>query len=126
MSETGSLPPEADTETPLDDEELDEALRAAQRLVFKHPIASQAVIAALAREGREFAETPEGALWRERLSRSDLYRKGREIWYLGTIGMFSERDSGVLPSTMVEGFVQAVKSRDLGSLFALLGVGPRR
>lgn len=126
MSETGALPEEAAPEAPLDDEELDEALRAAQRLVFKYPIASQALIAALSREGRAFAETPEGAVWRERLARSDLYRKGREIWYLGTLGMFSERASQLLPSTMVEGFVQAVKSRDLGSLFTLLGVGTKR
>jgi hypothetical protein len=107
------------------EDELDALLRDAQRLIFKYPIASQAFIAALAAEGRTFAQTPEGMVWRERLARSELYRKGRELWYLGTLGMFSARSSGVLPSVLIEAFVQAVRTRDIASLVTLLG-GPRR
>ncbi len=101
------------------DAELRRGLREAQRIIFKYPIVSQAVIAALAAEGRRFSETDEGRLWRARLSRSDLYRRGREIWYLGTSGVFGEKSTGVLPSAMVEAFVQAASRLDIESVVDL-------
>jgi hypothetical protein len=122
----GDGPTSGGCEDPERHEELDHVLRETQRIIFKYPIAAQAVIAAFAAEGRRFAETDEGREWRERLERSELYRRGREIWHLGTLGMFSAHAPGVLPSVMVEGFVRAARSRDLHALLTLLGHRSRR
>lgn len=124
---TEELPMRAVREPDVEsDPEIEEIFREMQRLVFKHPIVSQAIISAFAAEGRRFACTPEGQVWLARLAGSDLHRKGRELFYLGTFGMFSERDPGVLPSAMVDGFVRAVKSGDLAAMLSLLTGRPRR
>lgn len=117
----GAIPVLELTESPTGGEdELGRLLREAQRLIFKYPIASQAVIAAFVAEGRRFSETAEGQAWRIRLARSDLYQRGKEIWYLGTLGIFGEKSPGVLPSAMVEAFIQATSRLDLDAVLAFL------
>lgn len=94
-------------------------LRAAQALLLKYPVASQAAFAALAREGRRFAETEEGMIWKRRLADSPLVAKARTM-FEGLSGGLVGEGQGPLPSSYVDAFLRAL-DRDLETLLAELG-----
>ena len=89
-------------------------------VLLRHPIAAQAAFAALAHEGRRFAETEEGRAWRERLSRSDLLARVRLVW--NTLGMhaFVEQPVEVLPSFFLDGAVRAASLDGLEPLLSAI------
>lgn len=91
------------------DAEIDRALRLVQRAIVKHPVAAQAIYAALVREGRAYAETEAGAELRARLQRSETAARVRTAWEILTFGML-EHDAppGALPSVLVHALVDAV------------------
>lgn len=105
------------------EDELFDALGAAQTALVRHPIAAQALFSALVAEGRRYAATPDGAALRARLAGSDLIRRGRVLWEVGTLNVLEENPDGVLPSKVVDALVQAAATPDLermlGRLFDL-------
>jgi len=105
------------------EEEVVDVLREAQRLVFKYPVASQAIVQAFVAEGRRFARTDEGRRWRERLAASDLLQRGRAVWDVGSLGAFREQPEGALPTVMVDAVVQAAANGDIESLLSIFAGG---
>ena len=55
-------------------------LRLAKRLIARRPDSLRLVLSALASEGRRFASTEEGQRLQQRLTRSELVRRGRIVW----------------------------------------------
>jgi hypothetical protein len=86
-------------------------LRSLQRALLTHPVACQAAFTALLSEGRRFAETPEGQLWRERLVHSSLLQQARLVFDLATLGML-EGDTGEMPSGYLDALFMAATSGD--------------
>lgn len=109
-----------------EDDPEDEAvrrLRAAQSALLKYPIAAQAAFAAMVREGRRYAETEEGEQWRRRLAGSAMLGKARTMFEGLSSGMLAE-DGAALPSTYVDGFLQAL-DRNLEEVLGELGRAPK-
>ena len=85
-----------------------------QRLLAKHPLAGQALFRALCAEGRQFAETEEGAALRARLAQSPLVQRARVAWNASTLGALVDAPSqGPLPAALVETFARLVTSPNL-------------
>lgn len=102
------------------EDELFEALGSAQTAMARYPIAAQALFSALVAEGRRYAKTPEGAALQARLAGSDLIRRGRVLWEVGTLNVLEEHPEGVLPSKVVDALVQASATPDLERMLARL------
>lgn len=102
----------------LSDAELSRALETLERALFKYPLAVQAAFGALVAEGRRFAATPEGAIWRERLQRSQGAGRARLVWEVLSLSSFTERSDGPLPSALLDKLVRAVKHRHLEPLLS--------
>lgn len=79
-----------------------ESVRRLQRVLMTHPVAAQAAFSALVAEGRRFAETEEGRVWRERLVQSALLRKVRLVLDLTTLGLLQESRESTLPSSYLD------------------------
>jgi hypothetical protein len=60
--------------------EVARLLRSLQALLLRHPFAASEAVRALVAEGRAFAETEEGRLWKERLEHSSVLRDARTLW----------------------------------------------
>ncbi|HEX4352055.1 MAG TPA: hypothetical protein VHZ95_04055 [Polyangiales bacterium] len=96
------------------DDDLSRLLVELRWLALKHPIAAAAATRALREEGRRFAETSDGVVWKERLSRSELVRRGQLIWDVGTLGALDHDDrERLLPSALVDAFARAAARADL-------------
>lgn len=103
-----------------DDDEVATLLRAAQGAMLRHPAAAQAMLRALAAEGRAFARTPEGAALRERVARSDLVRRGRVVWEVATLNALEEHGETLLPSKVLDAMAKATRARDLEPMLTRL------
>jgi hypothetical protein len=97
-----------------------EALRALRRALFEHPIAAQSAFAALVREGRRYAETPEGAAWKQRLAGSDLVARGRVVWEVLTQSAFTEDADTTLPSVLLDAFSRSTAVSMLEPFLSLI------
>jgi hypothetical protein len=84
-----------------------------QELIFRHPVAAQAIFRAFVAEGRAFAHTEEGRGWADRLSRSDLVRQGRLVWEAVSLNALDDREDTVLPSALLDAFAKAISEADL-------------
>ena len=100
--------------------ELVALLHHAQRAIFEHPVAAQAAFAALVAEGREFAKTPEGAAWHERLSNARFIEKAQTIWEGVALNVLEDDASTVIPSRILDGFVRLLHERALDTILAKL------
>lgn len=100
------------------EDELSRLLFELRWLVLKHPVAARAALRALAAEGREFAQTEEGRVWRARLERSELARRGSSVFELGTLGMLDDQPGGLLPTQLIDAFARAAARRDLEEALA--------
>jgi len=96
------------------------ALRQAQRLILRYPVAAQALFAAAVAEGRAYGETPEGAALRERLKGSELIRRGRVVWEVGTLNVLEEEPATVLPSKVMDALAKAATVPDLEPMLTRL------
>jgi hypothetical protein len=94
------------------DDELGDVLREAQLALLRFPRLAQALLRAFLEEGRRFAATPDGARWRERLSRSELVRRGQAVWDRSPLGMLDQQEGGTVPSMLVDALVGAIVSGD--------------
>ena len=101
------------------DDEIIARLKDAQLLLLKYPIAGQALYAALIRQGREYAKTPQGAALKSQLAQSPVVGKARTLFEGITGGMLTEQN-GELPSTYVDGFLEAL-DKDLEVVLSEVG-----
>jgi hypothetical protein len=99
---------------------LIDVVRRAHRILLEHPVAAKAAYAALARQGRAFAATPEGAALRARLVRSRRLGRASLLWRSLTMGMLDELDPGELPATYLDNLLRAVDRADLEQLLGRL------
>jgi hypothetical protein len=95
------------------DADVIHALEVVQRAIFKYPLAIQAGFSALVAEGRAFAETSEGADWRDRLSRARALGRARMVWEVLSLSAFTEHYDGLLPGVFADTLVRALKIRHL-------------
>lgn len=116
------------TENASSEDELAELLRQFQRLIVRYPFAAQALYSGLVAEGRRYVSTPEGQEWARRLAGSDLLRRGRAVWDVTTLNVLEEDPNAIVPSKLLEAFVQmsskASLEQTLQSLFAEV-IAPR-
>ncbi len=101
-------------ENNLDNESEDETiarLREVQAVLLKYPVAAQAAFAALVREGRRYADTPDGQTLKRQLAGSSVLAKARTL-FEGLAGGLLAEDGATLPSTYIDGFLHAL-DRDL-------------
>jgi hypothetical protein len=103
-----------------DDGELFHLLRSLQNAVFRHPIAIQSLYAALVREGREYAKTPEGAELLQGLARSPGLAKTRMAWEVITLSAFVEHPDSALPSVFIDKLVREIKVSALEPILSRL------
>jgi hypothetical protein len=102
------------------DEEVLAVLRELQFVLLKHPVAAQAALRALVAEGRRFACTEEGRVWKERLAGSPLVRRGQTLWDGSAFDLFDPREDAVLPSAYVDAVLSALTDGDLQALLLRL------
>jgi hypothetical protein len=93
-----------------------------QRLLVRYPQAAQALIAAFVSEGRQFAATPEGQAWKEKLASSELLRRGRFIWDAYCLDAVLESGGGQIPSAWLDVILAAVANPDLETILSNLVV----
>lgn len=86
------------------------ALRQVQRALLLHPEACRDGFAALVREGRRFAQTADGARWRQRLARSELLARAHFVTQIATFWVTEEQSQGALPSALIEAIASAAVS----------------
>jgi len=103
-----------------DDEEAAQLLRRLRRAIFRYPMATQAIFSALVAEGREFASTPEGAEWRQRLSFAKGTGRARMLWETLSLGTFTERAEQPLPGNLADALVRTLSRGHLEPLLAKL------
>jgi hypothetical protein len=96
------------------------ALRKAQQLLLRYPIAAQALFAAAVAEGRAYATTPEGAALRRRLVGSELVRRGRVVWEVGTLNVLEEEPSSAMPSKLMDALAKAATVPELEPMLTRL------
>ena len=99
-------------EAPPDDD-LAVLLRHIQAAILEHPLAAQAAFRALVAEGRRYAETDRGAAVAARLSGSALVQRGRLAWEALSLNALDDDPEVVLPSAVLDAFVQAIGSANL-------------
>ena len=87
-------------------------------LVLKHPIAARSAVRALVAEGRAFATTEEGRVWRERLATSQLVQRGQLIWDVSTWNALESEHDDVLPTQIIDAMSRATARRDLETAIA--------
>jgi hypothetical protein len=108
-----------------DEDGLFAVLREAQRLIVRYPVAAQAAFAAVVAEGRAYAATSEGAALRRRLVGSELVRRGRVVWEVGTLNVLEEEPATALPSKLMDALAKAATVPDLEPMLTrLFGLGP--
>ena len=105
MSNDSDPTPRVVLRDPEDD--LSALLRWGQLLLIQYPVAAQALFHSFVAEGRAFAETAEGRRWQEELAGSELIRRGRVVWEVGTLNLLEEDPDAVVPSKLLDAIVQA-------------------
>lgn len=111
----GETPPAPETEGA---DELANALRLLQQLIWAHPVATQRAFSALVREGRAYAQTEEGSALRASLERSVLPSRARQIWDTLSMGAFSDDSTEVLPSMFIDAIARAAQTAGLEDLLS--------
>lgn len=117
--ETLSLPRLVLTE---ENETLSRLLLEGQHLLVRYPQAAQALVGAFVAEGRQYATTPQGQAWLEKLAASELVRRGRFIWDAYCVDALLENSSGKLPSAWLDVMLAAVTNPDLETILSTLVV----
>ena len=99
-------------------DDLTDILRVGQLALLKHPVAAQALFQSFVAEGRRFAATPEGKAWQDRLSGSELIRRGRLVWETATLNLLEERSESPIPSGLLDALASAAAEPELEAVLA--------
>ena len=95
-----------------------------QHILIKNPQAARTILQAFIAEGRRFAETEEGQVWQDVLSRSELAKRSRLLWDAYSLDALVdvETDTKLLPQTWLDVLTAAVSSPDLETILSTLVV----
>jgi hypothetical protein len=88
-------------------------IRRLQAIVLKHPLAANAVFAALIAEGLAFARTPEGKLWRDKLAGSELLHRARLLLDFPGLSILERDEEQTLPSGYLDAIFMFASGRAL-------------
>ncbi len=102
------------------EESIHRGLRSLQRVLLHHPAAAQSAFRALVEEGRAHAATVEGEELAKRLADSELVRRGRVVWDVSTMSALTDDPAEVLPSVLIDSFLQAVAAEPLEPMLSRL------
>ena len=104
----------------VDDDLLAWLLMEMQTLIARYPFVARTLAAAFVAEGHRFAQTPEGHIWYEALSQSDLIRRGQLIWEAYALDNLLETEPEHLPSIWMDTFAAAANHPDLETMLSML------
>ena len=93
-----------------DSDEVLRLIRALQVVVLKNPGAAQSVFSAFVAEGKRFAETENGAEWKERLTKSSLFQRAQNVFQCATLWMLEDEPSQDLPSAYLDAVFMMAES----------------
>lgn len=118
--ERGDVSPGRDVSPEV--EELADLLRSARAAMLKDPVGARALVAFLAAEGRRYAETPTGAMWRDALLASPYLDHLRDLWESVSLDIFDHVDEeDLVPTAWVDMLSDVLNSRpDIEALLAAL------
>jgi len=102
-----------DLVVPSEDDDVEQLIQWTQGLLLKHPVAAQAAFRALVAEGRRFAATDEGAVWRRRLEASPLLPRLRSLWEAASFNALDADGTELLPALLIDLVAQALSRSDL-------------
>lgn len=91
-----------------------------QHLLVKYPQPARRMIQAFVAEGRHYAQSEEGQVWKARLADSDLIRRGRFIWDAYSLDALLENEAGQLPTAWLDVIRAAVADQDLEAILSQL------
>jgi hypothetical protein len=95
-------------------------LRRFQGFLTRHPQLGAELLRGLAAEGRRFATTPEGLVWRQRLEASRLVRHGRLLWQSAGLERWIEGEPERLPTEWLQLLQRALEDGDPEDALAAL------
>jgi hypothetical protein len=107
-------------EPEINDDGLARLLLEMQRLIARYPYVARSIAAAFVAEGQRFAQTPEGQVWHDILSQSDLIRRGQLIWEAYALDNLLETEPERLPNVWMDTFAAAAAHTDLESILSML------
>jgi hypothetical protein len=87
---------------------VDDVLVRLQRALAEHPEALRALTAALASEGRAYAETAEGRELRERLVQSEYVTRLRTAWDIVAFDVGGHSRGALFPSSALGALLQSI------------------
>lgn len=117
-----SGPPSRERETPDDPasapstRELEALLRRLRLLILRHPVAAQEAYAALLEEGRRFAGTERGLIWKRRLAGSQLLQRARRLLDVVSMRLLEDDPDVVVPTSYVDAIAQTLDAPELEQL----------
>jgi hypothetical protein len=99
---------------------IEPLLELVQSLISRYPAGARTVLTTLVAEGRRFAATGEGQRWRSALPSSELFMRGRLLWYVGGFDqLVAEPDeSSSVPSDWLALVAEALARTDLEALLS--------
>jgi len=97
------------------DDELTSVLKELQNALLKYPVASQALIASFAEEGREYIKTEEGSKVAAQLAQSELLRRVWRVWEATSLWMFDDNKTSILPSGYVDTLFRIAADEEMES-----------
>jgi hypothetical protein len=92
------------------DEATLRVLHSLQRIILKHPLASQSAFSALIAEGKMFEKTLEGRELKARLEGSSMVRELRYIFDLSTFSLLEHEPLDILPSAYLDTLFMLARS----------------
>jgi hypothetical protein len=105
-----------------DDELLLAQLKEARRLIAAHPRLTRAIVSTLVEEGRAFAATPEGALLKARMQRSEAVPRARLLWDALDLGAHAGRAPAFGPRRWLGLFAAAAGNPALEELLSRMSI----
>jgi len=99
---------------------IEPLLELVQSLIGRNPATARTVVTTLVAEGRRFAASGEGQRWRSALPSSELFLRGRLLWYVGGFDqLISEPDeSSSVPTDFLAMVAEALTRTDLEALLS--------
>jgi hypothetical protein len=101
-------------------DEFRQALSYLRDALAQHPSATAAALNALARQGRDYATTEEGAQLVSRLQRSELVRRAGLVWHASAAWGLELAEGDYLPTELLEAVMGSASRDDMENILASL------
>jgi hypothetical protein len=101
-------------------DEFRQALSLLRDALAEHPRATAAALKALARQGRDYASTAEGAALVPRLARSELVRRASLVWSASAALSLEVAEGDYLPAELLDAIFGSASRDDMESVLETL------